>query len=201
LRGCRSEAASPLYADKLYCCAGVRLLMPSKKRLNSVAHNIAHHALNGLSFTQPGLFETCLQAGVDCVVLDLLHVGTKPVDKRFHRIRYYPNGLRDKLAEILKAEGFGLYDLADARLTFHEIDKRYALCDLCKARLVTRQGSIHEDWVEFSGTRRFPDRTRNEGVARRQAEERAKLIQREKTAPIIYLSAKEPRGCVCCLIA
>lgn len=50
----------------------------SAKKLNGVAHNIAHHAASGLSCLHPYLGEGCRALGITLVTLDLLN-GTYPI--------------------------------------------------------------------------------------------------------------------------
>ena len=51
----------------------------SVKKLNNIAHNIAHHAASGLSYLHPYLGEGCRASGILVVELDLLN-GTYPAN-------------------------------------------------------------------------------------------------------------------------
>jgi hypothetical protein len=55
--------------------------MTSIKKLSSVCHNIAHHAVSGLSYVHPHLRQACKGIGIDTITIDLLR--EQPCPDRF----------------------------------------------------------------------------------------------------------------------
>lgn len=132
--------------------------MPSEKRLNSVCHNIAHHAVSGLSYIHPHLRRACKAVGLEAIVIDL---GTQsPCPAQFQSIeplRLSLASLRNKFIEILRAEGFSETGVAEVKLLFEftqEFPDDY--CSNCHARIVLRSGKVFRDAVNFMGNRITP---------------------------------------------
>lgn len=127
--------------------------MPSTKRLNSVCHSIAHHAVSGLSFIHPHVLETCRSAGVQHVSIDLLD--PEPCPKEFRVVLpllLSLRCLRTKLDEILTAEGFSLSDLSRASLTFFPDPRLHDDCSsICHSILTTVTGRTYEHVINCLG--------------------------------------------------
>ena len=93
--------------------------MASEKRLNSVCHNLAHHATSGLSFIHPHAVNACQQKHAESVTADLLAPEPCPESFRANEpLRMSFRALAEKLRSILAAEGFGESDLSEASATF-----------------------------------------------------------------------------------
>jgi hypothetical protein len=127
--------------------------MASAKRLNSVCHSIAHHAVSGLSYVHPHVLATCRGAGLEEMAVNLLDA--EPCPQRFRDIeplRLSLRGLREKLEGILTTEGFSLADLSAADVTFRR-DSRFRddYCSICHARLVSKAGRVYEHRVDYVG--------------------------------------------------
>jgi hypothetical protein len=85
----------------------------SEKRLSSVCHSIAHHAISGLSYLHPHLGEEVRANGSTDIDIDLL-----AEDPKFKNgpLQLATSALRKKFEEILISEGFTLQDVETARL-------------------------------------------------------------------------------------
>src|SRR5436190_19955216 len=93
--------------------------MPSRKRLKSVCHSIAHHAASDLSFVHPHVMHACRAAGVEQMDINLLE--TDPCPSQFRDsepLRLSLRALREKFEGILASEGFSLRDIERAELSF-----------------------------------------------------------------------------------
>jgi hypothetical protein len=93
--------------------------MPSQKVLQSVAHNLAEHAVSGLSYLVPHLFRAAKSSEQLTVSLDLL---ADPILPRSldadEPLRLSAGALRRRFEEILTAEGFTPESLRSANLVF-----------------------------------------------------------------------------------
>jgi hypothetical protein len=127
--------------------------MASAKRLNSVCHSIAHHAVSGLSYVHPHVLATCRSAGLEEMTVDLLDA--EPCPPRFRGVeplRLSLRGLREKLESILTTEGFSLSDLAVAELTFRRDSQFHDdYSSICCVKLVSKAGRIYEHRVDYVG--------------------------------------------------
>ena len=109
--------------------------MPSFKRLNGVAYDIAHHALSGLSYLHPHLAQACRGSGRTSVRLDLLREMPLPDDVPEHEpLRLASQALHGTFVGILQRVGFALSDLNAAHITFYvppdaPDDYSYVSCD------------------------------------------------------------------------
>jgi hypothetical protein len=94
--------------------------MPSSKLLNGVAHDIAHHAMSGLSSLHPHLSQTCRKKGITDLTLDLVSDSPLPVNVHdYEPLRLASRALHQTFVGILESIGFTLADISIARLTFH----------------------------------------------------------------------------------
>jgi hypothetical protein len=117
--------------------------MPSEKRLNSVCHSIAHHAVSGLSWIHPHLGRACRQAGLSGVSIDLLADNPCPKDLRCRRkspLRVGLGSVQEKFAGILQSEGFSVDDLTSAVLEFEFPPDKDDYWSLCTSTTVTASG-------------------------------------------------------------
>jgi len=127
--------------------------MPSIKRLSSVCHSIAHHAVSGLSYVHPHLRQACKTVGINMVTIDLMR--EQPCPDQFLSIdplRLSLKALQEKFKEILKAEGFTIDEIEAIELRFEfteEFPDDY--CNNCYARLVSRSGKVYEHAVNYIG--------------------------------------------------
>lgn len=130
--------------------------MPSAKRLNSVCHSVAHHAVSGLSYIHPHVLATCRSAGVEQMDIDLLD--REPCPPQFRDIeplRLSLRALREKFESVLASEGFSIADLSRAQLTFSR-DSAFSddYCSVCRAKLTSKAGRDYEHLVDCLGRER-----------------------------------------------
>jgi len=134
--------------------------MPSIKRLSSVCHSIAHHAVSSLSYVHPHLRQACKRAGLDSITIDLMR--EQPCPDQFLSIeplRLSLKALQEKFKGILKAEGFTINEIEAIELRFEfteEFPDYY--CSNCYARLVSRTGKVYEHAVNYFGETIHPTR-------------------------------------------
>ena len=133
--------------------------MPSGKRLNSVCHSIAHHAVSSLSYVHPHLRQACKAIGVPCALINLK--AKEPCPKVFGHIellRLSLAALREKFESILAAEGFTLADIESVDLTFYftaEFPDDY--CSICDAEIISAAGKKYRYVVDYMGNTRAPN--------------------------------------------
>ena len=130
--------------------------MPSSKLLNGVTHDIAHHAMSGLSWLYPHLTQTCRKADITEVVFDLTSKTPLPSSiPDYEPLRLASQALHRTFVGILESVGFTLADVSTARLTFSVVrdapdDYSYVSCT---SELVTARGqSYRHDIPSFSTT-------------------------------------------------
>ncbi|MBX3658788.1 MAG: hypothetical protein KF740_10170 [Ramlibacter sp.] len=93
--------------------------MPSIKRLSSVCHSAAHHAVSALSYVHPHLGQACNAAGLESSAVDLLAEDIYPSSlPRVEPLALALTGLKARFGEILASEGFAPSDLHRAALHF-----------------------------------------------------------------------------------
>ncbi len=132
---------------------GRQFLMPSRKRLRSVCHSIAHHAVSGLSYVHPHVLRACRSAGLSRMSIQLLESEPCPVLFRGNEpLRLSLHGLKEKLEHILATEGFAMSDIAGAELTFEpDPAQKDDHCSICRALLVPLIGEPVESIVNYMG--------------------------------------------------
>ena len=126
--------------------------MPRRKRLRSVCHSIAHHAVSGLSYVHPHVLRACRDANINSLQVDLL--GVDPCPQQFIRnepLRLSLRGLREKFESILAAEGFTISDLTIAKLSFSADLGRDDYCSVCQATLKSKDQEPVEYIVNYLG--------------------------------------------------
>lgn len=130
--------------------------MPSHKRLRSVCHSIAHHAVSGLSYVHPHLRQACRAIGAPCVRVELkLEDPCPEVFLKNEPLHLSLLALRQKFKDILVAEGFTFDDIESVNLTFHftaEFPDDYS--SLCDAKVVSRDGTEYRYVVDYFGKTR-----------------------------------------------
>jgi hypothetical protein len=120
--------------------------MPSSKLLNGAAHDIAHHALSGLSYLHPHLTQVCKRARRASVTLDLPRESPLPADLPDYKpLRLASQALHRTFVGILESFGFTVAGVTAAQLTFHvphdaPDDYSYVSCD---SEIVTTSGRVH----------------------------------------------------------
>ncbi len=125
---------------------GGETFMPSSKILNGVAHDIAYHALSGLSYLHPHLTQVCKRVSCTAVTLDLLRESPLPADfPDYEPLRLASRALHSTFIRILESNGFTVADIATARLTFHVSpdapdDYSYISCD---SEIVSASGRVY----------------------------------------------------------
>jgi hypothetical protein len=127
--------------------------MPSQKLLSSVAHNIAHHAVSGLSYVHPHLKPALVEAGLSSISIDLLNPDfTPPQLKPNTPLAQALGGLKAKFVEILNAEGLALSDIQSAVLVF-DFPSNYTdnYCSDCHVHLISATGKPYSQAVNYLG--------------------------------------------------
>jgi hypothetical protein len=98
--------------------------MSSFKQLKGVCHNIAHHAVSGLSYVHPHLRRACRNVGLSSIIIDLGQNDPCPEQfKTIEPLRLSLHTLKEKFQEILFAEGFKLDDVKRIVLLFDFTDE------------------------------------------------------------------------------
>jgi len=93
--------------------------MPSGKKISGVCHDIAHHAVSGLSALQPHVKRACVVTGTRTLLVDLCFEDPCPDEyKQFIRLHTALNSLRLKFIDILNCTGFSISELKQAVLLF-----------------------------------------------------------------------------------
>jgi hypothetical protein len=127
--------------------------MASEKRLSSVCHSIAHHAVSGLSYIHPHLRRACKDAGISSIVIDLKQ--SDPCPERFREIKPLKlslAALQKTYERILGAEGFAPSAIDKMTLLFEFTDEcRDDYCSNCHAVLVSESGKIIRHSVNYIG--------------------------------------------------
>ena len=127
--------------------------MPAQNALNSVCHNIAHHAVSGLSYVHPHLRRACKVEGLDSIEIDL---GVdEPCPERFRNIeplKLSLQALRRRFGEMLEAEGFKFADIKQVKLLFEFTDQfPDDYCSNCHAYLISQSGKSFQHAVNYLG--------------------------------------------------
>ncbi|SRR5690554_6282571 len=133
--------------------------MASSKRLSSVSHSIAHHAVSGLSYVHPHLKQAAKAHAEETVFINLL--ADEPCPQRFSGIaplKAALNSLKLRFIEILKSEGFSESELRAAVLMF-EFPEKYAddYCSNCHSLLVHTAGKNYAHAVNYMGASISPN--------------------------------------------
>lgn len=131
--------------------------MSRRKRLRSVCHSIAHHAVSGLSYVHPHVLRACRDANIESMEVNLLDVDPCPFQfKGIEPLRLSLQGLREKLESILAAESFSISDLTIATLSFKPDPGKDNYCSICHAMLKSRDQEPIEYIVDYLGNARPP---------------------------------------------
>lgn len=133
--------------------------MPSNKRLNSVCHSIAHHAVSALSYLHPHLRQACNTIGVPCARVSLKEKNPCPeVFRHIEPLQLSILALREKFESILMSEGFTLAEIDSVDLTFYftpEFPDDY--CSICDSEIVSVTGKKYRYVVDYMGITRAPN--------------------------------------------
>lgn len=131
--------------------------MTSEKRLSSVCHSVAHHAVSGLSYLHPHLARACRASGLSEANVDLISGAPLPASlSASEELCLAVTSLRARFAQILESEGFALTDLLIARLLFEFANYRDDYCSDCHARLVSQGGREFMSAVNYLGNSIVP---------------------------------------------
>jgi len=137
--------------------------MPSQNLLSSIAHNIAHHAVSGLSYVHPHLKTTLVEAGLSSISIDLLKPDPTPSQLQPNTpLAQALNGLKSKFVEILHAEGLVLSAIRSAILVF-DFPPNYTdnYCSDCHVFLVSTTGKSFNQAVNYLGRSIAPNPSLN----------------------------------------
>lgn len=133
--------------------------MTSEKRLSSVCHSIAHHAVSALSYLHPHLRQACRAAGEYSAQIDLLSPNPCPENLRGNQpLQIALMSLQERFAQILQSEGFSLDELQKA-LLFFEFPAEYKddYCSNCHAALQASSGKEFLHAVNCMGASIVPN--------------------------------------------
>lgn len=123
------------------------------KRLRSVCHSIAHHAVSGLSYVHPHALAAVRVAGVGSLTVNLLD--PEPCPEQFRNsepLLLSLRGLKGKLETILASESMALSELNVASLTFTpDPTCKDDHCTVCHAVLAAPESSAVECTVNYLG--------------------------------------------------
>ena len=126
--------------------------MPRRKRLRSVCHSIAHHAVSGLSYVHPHVLRACRGASIGNMQINLLVADPCPPQfAEIEPLRSSLIGLREKFESILAAEGFSVSDLSLATLCFTSDPGKDDYCSICHATLRSKDQEPVEYIVNYLG--------------------------------------------------
>jgi len=126
--------------------------MGSTKRLKSVVHNVAAHAISGLSCVHPDLGTVRKAEGTERVSVDLLQPKISLTQPVCPEVDLSTSALRRTFASMLASESWEIGDLTSAVLTFIYRGQR-TWPDACYARVETNAGRVFEDAVGADGQR------------------------------------------------
>jgi hypothetical protein len=127
--------------------------MPSLKRLNSVCHSTAHHAVSHLSYLHPHLRQACRLAGRNSVNVSLLEENPYPLELPHLQSLFLAfSELKQKFIEILESEGFSIDDIHSATLRF-EFEPKFSddFSSNCLAQLTSASGKSYEHFIDYFG--------------------------------------------------
>lgn len=127
--------------------------MRTTKRLRSVAHSIAHHAMSGVCFVHPHLGEARKRIGVKEAAVNLLQaemsLRIEPVPQE---IATSTAELRERFARLMAAERVGREHIVAAAITFL-YRGTCAWPDACYVFIETASGKCVDDAVGQDGRR------------------------------------------------
>jgi hypothetical protein len=126
------------------------MAVASTKRLRSVAHSTAHHAVSGLCYVHPHLGIACEARRLRTVEVDLLRGGfNPPIDPLPDEIKLSTEALRQKFAEILTSEKIDKELILRAKALFQFDRGRWP--SGCYVQLETVAGKEIEVAVDSTG--------------------------------------------------
>ena len=133
--------------------------MASEKRLSSVCHSIAHHAVSRRSYIHPHLRQACRAVGESSVLIDLC--STNPCPAHLPTNQPLQNALlsvKNRFLQILQSEGFSAIDIQEASL-FFEFTREFPddCCSNCHASLVSATGKQFTHAVNYLGASIAPN--------------------------------------------
>src|SRR5262245_34555934 len=119
--------------------------MVRTKRLRSVVHSIAQHAMSGLCYVNPHLGRARKPLGVTRVAVDLLQAGVEPMPVPMTReIEESTDALRETFSALLAKESVDIGELVSAVATFfYRGDCTWP--DACLVQVETKSGTKLED--------------------------------------------------------
>ena len=101
-----------------------RIKMPSQRALQSVAHNLGHHAVSGLSYLVPHVFRAAKHSGQLTVSIDVLADQSLPPTLSIDEpLRLSVGALRERFNEIVSLEGFTRDAIRAATVAFRFEDR------------------------------------------------------------------------------
>lgn len=112
--------------------------MASQKHLSAVAHDIAHHAVSGISWLHPHLGEACRRAKRDEVVLEVSRSDPLPEDfPATEPLKLASRELHRTFRTILEKKGFEACDVKIAKLRFtFSLERKDDYSSTCFSHLI-----------------------------------------------------------------
>ena len=124
--------------------------MTSIKRLRSVIHSTAHHAVSGLCYVHPHLGEKCKEIGIKSISVNLLTPGfDAELQSITKELELSTNALREKFSELLASEHIQDSEIKSAYATFDFLRGRWPTS--CYIEVVSTEGKKTEVAVDSSG--------------------------------------------------
>ena len=127
--------------------------MAKYKRLNSVSHSMAHHAVSALSYLHPHLGEACEKTKINTVKVNLLSENVYPNNlKKISELELSLNALKETFVRILQSEGFDMSIIKDAALTFYfSLERKDNYCSICNSKIIDKDDKVYEYTVDCMG--------------------------------------------------
>lgn len=122
----------------------------NSRRLKSVVHSTAHHAMSGLCYVHPHLGAVCKELGINSVQVGLPEASFDPdLGNIPEELLLSTNALCEKFVEILTSDGISLNDVQEASATFQFLQTAWPVGCCVSAR--NAKGVIIEASVGSDG--------------------------------------------------
>ena len=127
--------------------------MALSKKLKSVAHNMAHHSVSGLSYINPHLAKACKIKNLVNIKLNLLDDDICPnLFSSNKEIKDSCSALKETFIFILNDNNFSLENISSAFLSFYfNFTQWDAYSSLCKCEITHENGKTYSRIISFLG--------------------------------------------------
>lgn len=122
----------------------------STKRLRSVIHSTAHHAMNGLCHVHPHLGTVCARLSIKCIRIDLLESNFEPyLGVISKELLLSTSALCGRFLEILASENINPTVISKAYATFDFLQGQWPAS--CFVSVLDSKGTLFEAAVDLNG--------------------------------------------------